>query len=155
MESTSRNWPNQANPDEAIEAEGDGVSSVQDKSQSYSDTPRDKASEVAGQAQQKAGEVTTQAQQKAQEQLETGREQAATGMYRAAESLREKVGEGGSTPQQAGVKVAEGMEGAATYLQQHSTNEIWTDLEEYMRQHPGQALAGAVFAGFVLGRILR
>jgi ElaB/YqjD/DUF883 family membrane-anchored ribosome-binding protein len=47
------------------------------------------------------------------------------------------------------------MESAAGYLKEHSTTEMWEDLEHYAKEHPGQALAGAVVTGFLLGRILR
>jgi ElaB/YqjD/DUF883 family membrane-anchored ribosome-binding protein len=76
-------------------------------------------------------------------------------MERAADKIRERSESMDGAPAQAGAKVAEGMETAATYLKDHSTTEMWTDLEQYAKQHPGQALAGAIVTGFLLGRILR
>ena len=113
-----------------------------------------KAQEGAQQATEKAKEVASQYADKAQEQLETGKEQAAGGMQRAAETIREKTPESGVAAQ-AGTKVAEGMEQTAQYLQEHSTDEILGDLETYVRSHPTQAVVGAIFVGFMLGRILR
>jgi ElaB/YqjD/DUF883 family membrane-anchored ribosome-binding protein len=55
----------------------------------------------------------------------------------------------------AGEKVAEGMERSATYLREHSTEDMRGDVERYVREHPMQAMAGALVAGFVLSRILR
>jgi ElaB/YqjD/DUF883 family membrane-anchored ribosome-binding protein len=92
---------------------------------------------------------------KAQEQMEAGKERAATGMERAAERVRERAGSQGGMAGQAGEKVAEGMERSATYLREHSTEEIRGDVERYVREHPMQAMAGALVAGFVLSRILR
>ena len=104
------------------------------------DTAREKASEVG---------------QKAQEGVEQGRQQAASGLSQAAETLRERSEGSSGVASDAGVKVAEGMESAAGYLQTHTSTEIWTDVEGYVRQHPGQALAGAIVTGFLIGRILR
>jgi hypothetical protein len=47
------------------------------------------------------------------------------------------------------------MDTAATYLKEHSTSDMLNDLEHFAKEHPGQALAGAVITGFVVGRILR
>lgn len=113
---------------------------------------------VQGQAQEyaeKAREVASEYGQKAQDQIETGKDQAAIGIEKAAEKLRERAGQSGGMPAQATEKVAAGMENAATYLRDHSTNDIWADVEYYVREHPTQAVAGAVVAGFLLGRILR
>jgi ElaB/YqjD/DUF883 family membrane-anchored ribosome-binding protein len=58
-------------------------------------------------------------------------------------------------PAQAGVKVADTMESAAGYLREHNTEDMVGDLEKYVKAHPTTALAGAVVAGFFIGRILR
>jgi ElaB/YqjD/DUF883 family membrane-anchored ribosome-binding protein len=47
------------------------------------------------------------------------------------------------------------MEKTATYVREHSTNEMLNDVETYVKEHPAQSVAGAVVAGFLLGRILR
>jgi ElaB/YqjD/DUF883 family membrane-anchored ribosome-binding protein len=111
---------------------------------------REKAGEYAGAAQEKAAEYG----RAAQEQAEVGKERAAEGMQRMAEQLRERTPDEGVTAA-AGQKVAEGMERTAGYLREHEMTEMWSDLEEYVRQHPMQAMAGAVFAGFVIGRMIR
>jgi hypothetical protein len=92
---------------------------------------------------------------KAQEQADQRKDQAAGGLERAAEMLRDRSDSMDGTPAQAGTKVAESMDTAATYLKQHSTSDMLNDLEQFAREHPGQALAGAIVAGFVVGRILR
>jgi hypothetical protein len=58
-------------------------------------------------------------------------------------------------PAQAGAKAADALDNASGYLRTHETSEILNDVESYAKAHPAQALAGAVVAGFVLGRILR
>jgi uncharacterized protein YjbJ (UPF0337 family) len=119
---------------------GDTMSNVQEQAGQY-----------AGQAKEKAGEYAD----KARDQAEVRKDQAAGGMESAASQIREKVAGSDGMTAQAGTKVAEGMESAATYLRGHDTNEMWHDFESYARTHPGQTLAGAVVAGFLLGRLLR
>jgi hypothetical protein len=92
---------------------------------------------------------------KAKEQLESGKVKAADSMEQAAHRLRDRAEAKGGLPHQAGTTVAEGIEGAAGYLRNHTTNEIWRDVEDYVRQHPGRALAGAIFTGYLLGKIMR
>ena len=112
---------------------------------------QEEALEYADQAKDKAAEYG----QKAQQQIDAGKDQAAAGMERAAGQLRERVSQSGGVQAQAGTKVADTMEQAAGYLREHSTAEMWDEVEMYVREHPAQALAGAAFAGFMLGRILR
>jgi ElaB/YqjD/DUF883 family membrane-anchored ribosome-binding protein len=47
------------------------------------------------------------------------------------------------------------METAAAYLKEHSSDEIFKDLEVFVKEHPTQALVGAIFAGFLVGRMMR
>jgi ElaB/YqjD/DUF883 family membrane-anchored ribosome-binding protein len=129
------------------------------QSTSFSSRPPDGSS---GQLQEKAHELAdktketaTEYGQKAQQQVDKGMDEAAGGMERAAEKLRTQTATADGLPAQAGVKVADSMETAAGYLREHNTEDILTDLEHYVRQHPTQALAGAIFAGFVIGRVLR
>jgi len=100
----------------------------------------------------KAKETVSSISSKAQEQAEKGREGAATGLDSAADIIRSD-----SMPLHPEVsqKVAEGVDTAAGYLHEHSTDEMLADVERYVREHPTQSLAGAVFAGFLLGRALR
>jgi hypothetical protein len=126
--------------------------SMQDRARDYGDEARNKATEYADQAREKASEYGD----KAREQAEAGKDQAASGMEKAAGMLRERTaGTDGGVASQAGTKVADGMESAASYLRQHDTTEMWNDVEAYAKQHPTQALAGAVIAGFLLGRLIR
>jgi ElaB/YqjD/DUF883 family membrane-anchored ribosome-binding protein len=112
---------------------------------------QDKAQELAGRTKEAASEYGA----RAQEQLDKGMDQAADGMESAAARLRSQAENTEGMPAQAGVKVADGIETAATYLREHNTDEVLNDVEHYVRQHPTQALVGAIFAGFVIGRVLR
>jgi ElaB/YqjD/DUF883 family membrane-anchored ribosome-binding protein len=112
---------------------------------------QDRAQELADRTKEAASEYG----QKAQERMDKGMDQAAEGMERAAEKLRTQADNVDGMPAQAGVKLADGMETAATYLRDHNTDELLNDVEHYVRQHPTQALVGAIFAGFFIGRVLR
>jgi ElaB/YqjD/DUF883 family membrane-anchored ribosome-binding protein len=93
--------------------------------------------------------------EKAKERAEAGRERAAGGLESAAGQMRERAEAGEGMTAQVGTKVADQMERTAGYLREHDTSQIFDDVEEYVREHPMQALAGAVVGGFLIGRMLR
>jgi len=115
------------------------------------ETIRDKTEDMKDKAAEKVSEYSD----RAIEQADAGKEKAATGMEQAAGTLREKIsGQSGLTAE-AGTKVADTMEKTAGYLHEHSTTEVWDDVESYVREHPAQALMGAVVAGFLIAKVLR
>jgi ElaB/YqjD/DUF883 family membrane-anchored ribosome-binding protein len=111
----------------------------------------DQEMEFADKTKQKAAELGEKAQARADE----GLDKAAGGLEQNAERLREKAQERGGIAADAGTRVADGMEKTAGYLREHDTAEILDDVERYVRDHPVQAVAGAVIGGFVIGRLLR
>lgn len=139
MDEYTRQTESISNPEIGRESSGDGSSQVRERAQEYGDQAREKAREYGDQAQQRA---------------EAGKEQAAGGMERAADMVRERVPSDGMAGE-AGTKAADVMENAAGYLRSRDTTEMWNDVESFAKSHPGQALAGAIVAGFVLGRIIR
>lgn len=119
---------------------------------------KDKASDVqeqAGQVAEKAQEQAGAMKDKAMEQAEVGKQKAASGLHSAAEQMRSRSGDGEGTKGQVMTKAADTMERSATYLEEHEPREIWEDFEQYVKDHPMQAAAGALFAGFLAGRMLR
>ncbi|MGE0134508.1 MAG: hypothetical protein AB7L91_08845 [Dehalococcoidia bacterium] len=109
----------------------------------------ERASEMADEARSKAGAAADRAMDAA----DHGRETTADALDRAASNIKDRAGDG-MTGAAMG-KAAGGMEAAAGYLKGHETNEIWDDLERYVRDHPLQAVAAAVATGIVVGRVLR
>ncbi|MCC6381518.1 MAG: hypothetical protein IT304_03370, partial [Dehalococcoidia bacterium] len=91
---------------------------------------------------------------KVQEQADAGLDRAASGLQKAADQMRDRAGSEGLQGQVA-TKAADTMEKTASYLREHDTDEIWKDMESFVKDHPMQAAAGALVAGFVLGRLLR
>lgn len=111
----------------------------------------DKARDAASRVQEKAQELMP----KAQEQADAGVEKAAEGLQGAADKIREHAATSDGIHAQASTKVADTMERTAGYLRENDTQAIMDDLESYVKEHPMQALAGAIIGGFVVGRMLR
>lgn len=114
---------------------------------------KDRAENAASEAQDRAGHIADEARARAEDAADMGRERAADGMERAASMLHEHEG-AGAVGAVAG-RAAIGMERSAQYLRERDTSEMWTDVEHYIREHPAQGIAGAMAAGFLIGRILR
>jgi ElaB/YqjD/DUF883 family membrane-anchored ribosome-binding protein len=100
-------------------------------------------------------ETVDKAKEKAMDTADQAKDKAAEGMDSAAEMVREKLGAKSGVTGTAGTKLAEGMEKTAGYLKEHDTQDMMNDLDTFVREHPTQALIGAVAIGFVLGRMLR
>src|SRR4051794_5268249 len=115
----------------------------------------DKAKEQLEPGIDKAKEQLEGGLDKAKEQADAGKDKAAEGLEATAERIKSMTGEGDGMPAQAGTKLAEGMETAASYLKEHSSDEMFKDLEVFVKEHPTQALVGAIFAGFMVGRMMR
>ncbi len=109
------------------------------------------AQEMASQAQEKASNVATMAR----ERTEQGREKASEGLHSAAEQLRQRGEQRGGKQGEMAAKLADQLERTSSYLREHDTQQLWDDVERFVKENPMQAAAGALFAGFVLGRILR
>jgi ElaB/YqjD/DUF883 family membrane-anchored ribosome-binding protein len=113
------------------------------------------ASEMASAAQEKISEGASAAQEKIGERAEAVRESAASGLASAANRMRDQSsGQDGMQAQVKG-KAADAMETASQYLNQHDSQELWTDLERFVKEHPMQAAAGALVAGYVLAKVTR
>ncbi|MEX2445977.1 MAG: hypothetical protein WD734_01450 [Dehalococcoidia bacterium] len=114
----------------------------------------DQARDAADQARTTTSDMAGRAQDAGMRTADSGREGAAGALERAASTLEGRTGSDGATSKVAG-RAAGGMHAAADYLQEHETTEIVDEVEHYVRSHPMQAVAGAVAAGFIVGRILR
>ncbi|MGI8926759.1 MAG: hypothetical protein ACR2HN_08970 [Tepidiformaceae bacterium] len=113
------------------------------------------AKEKAGEYSKKAQETAAQVGEKVSSQADAGIDLAASGLQTAADEVRERLGEQGGMAGQVGTKMAGGLERTAGYLREHDSNQVWGDFEQFVKDHPMRAAAGAVVAGFLIGRILR
>jgi ElaB/YqjD/DUF883 family membrane-anchored ribosome-binding protein len=103
----------------------------------------------------RAQEMASNAGQKAQDTADAGISRAAGGLEKAADQMRERVQGDDGTTAQIGTKVADSLERTAGYLREHDSDQIWEDVEAFVKEHPMQAAAGAALAGFVAARMLR
>jgi ElaB/YqjD/DUF883 family membrane-anchored ribosome-binding protein len=103
---------------------------------------------------QKAGDTKDRVQEKVKDTAEQGIDRTAEGVQSAADRIRTQAEERGGMTAEAGTKVADTMERTAGYLREHDSEQIMDDVERYVRDHPVQAVAGAVVGGFILGRLL-
>lgn len=85
---------------------------------------------------------------------DAGVEKAASTLQNAAGAIREKAGQEGLIGK-AGEKVAMGAEGGATYLRDRDSQQVAGDVAAFVREHPIQAMGGAILVGYLLGRIFR
>ena len=118
-----------------------------------SDGLRDQVDQRAHDVADRASGIAEQGRERAAAAAEAGEERAAEGMERAADMVRDRAD--GTPAAGAAMMAADGMERGAGYLRSHDTNQMWTDVEEYVREHPVMGIAGSVAAGFLVGRMLR
>ena len=120
------------------------------RTQTTRDEVTNKAKGAASQVQDAARDATGMAK----ERMDEGMDKAAEGVQSAAETVREKAQERGGVTAQYGTKAADVMETSAEYLREHDTSQVMDDIEKFVRDHPVQAVAGAIIGGFILGRVL-
>ncbi len=117
------------------------------------DTARDKAAKAAS----KAREGVNEAMETGKRRADEARQSTASGLERAASWTHESASRlpGGETTQRAAHAVADGMNRSASYLREHSFGDMASDVEGYVRKHPGPSLAVAAAIGFLVGQSLR
>lgn len=110
---------------------------------------KEKAGAIAGKGKERLGDVAS----KGRERADQGLGRAASGLSGAAEGLRHRVEERDGTPARAGVKAADAMERAGSYLQDHDSGELFGDVASFVRENPLKSIVAAVFLGWLLGRM--
>ena len=88
----------------------------------------------------------------AQRQADAGMDRAAEGVHRVAETLRDRAGQYEDLRSDAGERVADTFDRGADYLREHDSQQMFGDVKTYVRDHPLQAVAGAVIGGLLLGK---
>ncbi len=130
---------------------GHSYSSESDMSSSSNGGMQEKAGAVAEKAQEKVSEYGT----KLQDQADANIDRAADGLEKAAEQMRTRLEQKGGVQGQVGTKVADSLDKTSQYLREHEAQEIWSEVESFVKQHPMQAALGAAAAGFVLARMMK
>ncbi|MGE5597221.1 MAG: hypothetical protein ACM3S1_14450 [Hyphomicrobiales bacterium] len=114
-------------------------------------TATEQMQEKAEQAQEKMGQAATMGRERADQ----GITKAASGLHSAADQLRQRSEGKEGMQGQVGTKAADALEKTSSYLKERDSQQIWDDVESFVRENPMQAAAGALVAGFILGRMLR
>jgi len=120
------------------------------KMSEWKDEASEKASDLKAAAAGKASEYGS----KLTETADTGIDKAAEGLEKAAVQLRSHSEDGG-VQGQVGTRVADGLDKTSQYLRDHEAQEIWSDVEQFVKDHPLQAAAGAALAGYVVAKLMK
>lgn len=111
------------------------------------------AQDAADAVQAKAEDIRDNVKDTAADAADSARENAAAALEGGAKRVGEMGGDGMAAT--ATDFAAGGMRDAAQYLRANETDEIWADVERYVRRYPARSLFAAIAAGVVVGKILR
>jgi ElaB/YqjD/DUF883 family membrane-anchored ribosome-binding protein len=154
---TNENYPESESREGRPETQWNADSGSQESMTSKMKSQVSGAAQSAKEAAQSAKEKVMETGRKAAERMDQGRQSAARGLGDAASTLHQKADNlpGVQKIQQAAHATAQKMERTADYLREHDFSAMVTDVEDSIRRRPGAALALAVFAGFLIGRMFR
>ena len=119
----------------------------------------DKASDVASQAKTQAKDVAQQAQAQAFTAIDEGKSQVAGQLNSVAQAFRStskqlrNQDQGGFA--QYSEQMAAQVDRAASYLEQHSPEELLRDAEQFARRQPELFLGGAFTVGLLIARFMK
>jgi uncharacterized protein YjbJ (UPF0337 family) len=134
-------------------------SSAQEKTGDALKEARQTASGLAEDAKQKANEYAHEAKQTAQSAAEQRKDSAATRLEGVASGLREAGRKMHEEDEDMFARYADsaasGVEDFSNYLRNHSTGDLFHEVEGFARRQPEVFLAGALAAGFFLGRFFK
>lgn len=120
---------------------------------------QDKASELADAAQQQVKEVSNQAKIEAKSNLQSQKNKAARELHNVAEALRQTSSnlemQDQSMVAQYSNQVAEGVEKASTYLEEHDFEDLIYEAEDFARRQPELFIGGAFTLGLLAARFLK
>jgi ElaB/YqjD/DUF883 family membrane-anchored ribosome-binding protein len=88
---------------------------------------------------------------KAVDSIDAQRTPAANALDKSAAALHQTGDKVGSAVHATGDK----LKASADYLRQTDVQGMMSDVNDLVKRYPGQALAAAVVAGFLLGRVIR
>lgn len=114
---------------------------------------KDKVAEAASQTKDKMQEVG----QNVQAKIDETRRPAADKLESAANLVHEKADSlpGGETVAGLAHGAADKMHATADYVRDHDVQDMLSDVETFVRRHPGQSLLAAAAVGFLVGRTFR
>jgi hypothetical protein len=92
--------------------------------------------------------------QSAAERVERGRVGTAETLESAAVAVRTKGGEAGAAITDLSSRAATKLDTSARYVRNVSFGQVWSDVGEWARQHPGAITVSAIVAGYCMGRMM-
>lgn len=120
---------------------------------------QEKASEVAGEAQQQAAALSQQAKVEAKSSLRSQKDVVAQELSGAANALRHTSNtlreQDQSLFAQYSNQVADRVERASTYLQDHDVDDLVYEVEDFARRKPELFIGGAFTLGLLAARFLK
>jgi hypothetical protein len=135
--------------------DGADSSAVQEKV----DQAQQKASEVADEAKKQASVLTEQAKTEAKSSLQSQKEMAAQELHGVAQALRQTSNNLREQDQtmfaQYSNQVANRVERASTYLEEHDLDELMHEAEDFARRQPELFIGGAFTLGLLAARFLK
>ncbi|MGI5270187.1 hypothetical protein ACQEUU_13625 [Nonomuraea sp. CA-218870] len=120
-------------------------------------TAREQTGVVAGEAREQTRQAVEQIREQARAQARHQSERAAQGIRQWADELAAMNDGAKPDSQVAGVvrQVADGGRRAADYLEQNGLAGVVSEVQDFARRKPAVFLAGALAAGFLVGRIAK
>lgn len=120
-------------------------------------TAKDQAQAVAGEARLQTRRAVGQLRERVGEQTEQQSRRAAQGIRQWADELASMSETAKPDSPVSGVvqQVADTGRRAADYLEQHGLSGVTEEVQNFARRRPGVFLAGAVAAGFLVGRMAK
>jgi len=114
---------------------------------------KEKTAEAADKASEKARDIGRSAAAKIDEK----REPAAGALDSAASTMQEKAESlpGGESVSRTAHTAADKLAATADYVREHEVKDMMSDVEQFVKSHPGQSLIAAAAVGFLVGRAFR
>lgn len=120
---------------------------------------QEKVSEVAGEAKQQAAALTQQAKVEAKSSLHSQKQMVANELHGAAHALRETSSTLREQNQtmfaEYGGQLAERIDHASTYLEEHDLDDLVSEVENFARRKPELFIGGAFTLGLLAARFLK
>jgi ElaB/YqjD/DUF883 family membrane-anchored ribosome-binding protein len=126
---------------------GEGTAATRAKEQVSTkiDEAKDKARELGSRAAQTGRQAT--------EKVDAQREPAARALENTASRLQDGGDRIASAASGAVRSTTDKLHATADYIREHDVRDMLDDVQDLVRRHPGQALAAAAVAGFLVGKV--
>jgi hypothetical protein len=143
---------------EAAKQEAAGVArAAAERGAQVGDTAGEQARRVASETARQARDLVREGRGQLVEQAKEGQRKAASSLHTLADQLRDMAekNEGDGLVPEVVHQAAERTRGVATWLDEREPGALLDEVRAFARRRPGVFLAGAAFAGVLVGRLTR